>query len=33
MTKGQALAVLIRMLEGKKSDEMGTIRRSVYHQK
>lgn len=33
MTKWQALAVLIRMLEGKKSDESSTIWWEKYHQK
>jgi len=33
MTKGQALAVLVRMLEGKKSDESMAIWWEKYHQK
>jgi len=33
MTKGQALAVLVRMLEGKKSEEIGAMRWDIYHQK
>lgn len=33
MTKGQALAVLIRMLEGKKSDESMAIWWETYHKK
>lgn len=33
MTKGQSLAVLIRMLEGKKSDESMAIWWEKYHQK
>jgi hypothetical protein len=33
MTKWQALAVIIRMLEGKKSEETGTFWRDIYHKK
>ncbi len=33
MTKWQALAVLIRMLEGKKSEEIGAVRWDIYHKK